>query len=182
MSKNYCKNCGIINDNDSKFCVRCGTNIDTVHPKKAVFNDYSSKDLNNAVEDYSRYVQIIAVLEIAFGVLAFIGSTIMWFLAFNLPKIIPHIENVDPEFAHFWPLVNNLLFLIAFALTTYGILSIIFGIGLYRFKSYGRIGTMVNGALGIFNVPIGTVFGIATLYVLTRPEMNVLFAKNKVVY
>ena len=107
MSKNYCKNCGTENDEDAKFCVRCGITIDYGVPsKKAVSNNYSLKDSSNAVGDYSSYVQIIAVLEIAYGVIIFVISSIVWFLAINLPKLINHIDDIDPEFTHFWPLIT----------------------------------------------------------------------------
>ncbi|OLS24929.1 MAG: hypothetical protein HeimC3_18050 [Candidatus Heimdallarchaeota archaeon LC_3] len=180
MSKNYYKNCGSLLDDDAKYCFRCGITVEYESPaKKLASFDFSSKDTSKKYNDYRSYIQVIAVLEIAFGILAFIGSTVIWFLVANLPEIMPHIGEVDPEFLQFWPLARNILVLVAFGLTIYGILSIIFGVSLYKFKSFGRIGTMVNAALGILNVPIGTIFGVTALYVLTRPETEVLFANNK---
>lgn len=40
------------------------------------------------------------------------------------------------------------------------------------------IGTMVIATLNLFNFPFGTVFGIATLYILSQPEVEQLYTKK----
>jgi hypothetical protein len=34
---------------------------------------------------------------------------------------------------------------------------------------------MVMGALSLINIPLGTIFGLFALYILTKPEAEALF-------
>jgi hypothetical protein len=86
-----------------------------------------------------------------------------------------YVDVQDPDFWKIWPVANSFLWVILILLIIYGIFNILAGVSLYRFNSFGRIGTMINGALGILNVPIGTIFGVASIYLLTRPEADVVF-------
>ncbi|UCG02660.1 MAG: hypothetical protein JSW11_01455 [Candidatus Heimdallarchaeota archaeon] len=57
----------------------------------------------------------------------------------------------------------------------FGIAQIVYGRRLLQYKSSGRIGTIVAGVLHLLNVPFGTAFGLAALFILTRPEVIDLF-------
>jgi hypothetical protein len=56
--------------------------------------------------------------------------------------------------------------------------NIIAGWGLIRFKSWARILTLVLAALDLVNVPIGTVLGIYTVWVILQDETEELFARG----
>ena len=75
------------------------------------------------------------------------------------------------------PVISVLLFVIAVVCFVYAFVSIISGKRLLQYQNSGRIGTMVIGALDLFNFPFGTVFGIAALYVLSQPEVVQLYTK-----
>ena len=176
MSKLYCSNCGGLLDEDGKFCSHCGMGVKgNKFSKEKISNEFT---VSNADQNYSSYrgnVQIIAILEIAFGMLALLGSAILGLIVVNVPKIVNFAEVNDATFWNAWPFASKFLWLLFILVIAYGILNILVGISLYKFNSFGRIGTMVNGALGILNVPFGTLFGIASIYLLTRPEADVVF-------
>jgi hypothetical protein len=53
------------------------------------------------------------------------------------------------------------------------------GFGLIKGKSWGRMLALVVGILGLFNVPIGTLIGLYTLWVLLPKEAETFFIKAK---
>ncbi|MFC1875095.1 hypothetical protein ACFLY3_02970 [Chloroflexota bacterium] len=54
-------------------------------------------------------------------------------------------------------------------------LSLAGGIGVLKAKSWGRIISMVNAILSLFNIPIGTAIGILVLMYLVKPEVREYF-------
>ena len=54
-------------------------------------------------------------------------------------------------------------------------IAIVSGIGLMREKRWGRVVGIVNAALSILLVPIGTVIGILVLIYLLKPEVREYF-------
>ncbi|MFW9929092.1 MAG: zinc-ribbon domain-containing protein [Candidatus Thorarchaeota archaeon] len=177
MTKMFCRNCGKELDYDSKFCSYCGVgSVNSGSSKAPSYVPTYNQDLTKSnINNYRSNIKLIAVIEIAIGALVLFGSTFLWIIRSQLPRMLTHMEINDPDFWKYWPLAQNFLTIIAVVLTLYGILCIIFGFGLLKYKSYGRIGTMMNAALALFSVPIGTIFGIAALYVLTRNETDELF-------
>lgn len=176
MSKVFCSNCGAELDEDSKYCARCGV---AAKNYKSQENTYFTKPggykQENNYSSYKGNVQIIAILEAASGIIILLATLIFGVILVNMPKIMNYVDVHDPEFWRIWPLASSFLWVLLIILVIYGIVNILLGVSLYRFNSFGRIGTMINGALGLFNVPIGTLFGIASIYLLTRPEAEVVF-------
>lgn len=58
-------------------------------------------------------------------------------------------------------------------------LSIAGGIGLLIGKNWGRIVSIVNAALNLLNIPIGTVIGILVLIYLTKSEVREYFEGSR---
>ena len=54
-------------------------------------------------------------------------------------------------------------------------LNIIAGVGLLKYKNWGRILSIILGILSLFNLPIGTALGIYTLWVVFNSETMQLF-------
>lgn len=57
-------------------------------------------------------------------------------------------------------------------MVAYFIIALMGGIGLLRGKEWGRILSIVQAALSLFCVPVGTVIGILILVYLTKPEVT----------
>ncbi|MFX0086056.1 MAG: hypothetical protein ACFFAU_10290, partial [Candidatus Hodarchaeota archaeon] len=73
--------------------------------------------------------------------------------------------------------LSVLLFFIALIVLAYAFAAILCGKRLLQYQNSGRIGTMVIAALNLFNIPFGTIFGVAALYVLSQPEVEQLYMK-----
>lgn len=56
--------------------------------------------------------------------------------------------------------------------------NIIAGWGLIRFKPWARILTLILAALDLVNVPVGTLLGIYTIWVILQDETEKLFSGN----
>ena len=54
-------------------------------------------------------------------------------------------------------------------------LSVAGGIGLLLGKNWGRIVSIVNAALNLISIPIGTIIGVLVLIYLTRSEVREYF-------
>jgi len=68
------------------------------------------------------------------------------------------------------------------ALLFFGVLAlpgILAGYGLLKRKQWGQILALIVGILGVFNVPIGTLIGIYTLFVLLQNTAEPYFASQE---
>ena len=171
----YCSKCGSVVGSEDMFCASCGAEL--AARKASTYVAGSSR-----LESFRGYIQIIGVVEIVFGVFALFIGLLLTFLAPLLYYLIQY-EAVEIEFENptlipqIAPIISVLLFGIALVCLVYAFVSILSGKRLLQYKNSGRIGTMVIGALNLFNFPFGTVFGLAALYVLSQPEVEQLYTK-----
>ena len=56
-----------------------------------------------------------------------------------------------------------------------GILDLITGFGLLKFKAWARILSILFGILNLFNFPLGTAIGVYTLVIMFNKEAEPLF-------
>lgn len=117
-----------------------------------------------------RHVNIVAILQIVFGSLLVLGGLAIG-LAFGFvdqfvddPTAIKVLGYVGT------PLV--VLFLL------FGGLMIAGAVGLFYCKPWARILTLVMGAMGLLNIPIGTLKGVYIIWVLVQSETVSLFEKG----
>jgi hypothetical protein len=116
------------------------------------------------------------VVEIVFGIFALlIGSLLILVVPLLDYALQFETENsVPPELM---PFLSVLLVGIAVVCFVYAFVSILSGKRLLQYDNSGRIGTMVIGALNLLNFPFGTLFGLAALFILSRPEVEQLYTK-----
>ncbi|MFW9853691.1 MAG: hypothetical protein ACFFFG_01430 [Candidatus Thorarchaeota archaeon] len=160
---NNCPNCGTYVDPKDFFCNSCGSALTSPQRPRT--------------KEVRGYIQIIGVVEIVFGIMAvFIGIILSVFTAY-LPVLLGYANlNSDIQnLADFTGVIQSFLVTIALIVFCYALASIFSGYKLMQYRSVGRAGTMVMGALNLFLIPVGTIFGIAALYILTRPEVEPLF-------
>ncbi|MHA2245568.1 MAG: hypothetical protein ACXADY_11435 [Candidatus Hodarchaeales archaeon] len=168
MSLNECPNCGELAKPNEFFCQSCGTAIST-SPQRP-----RTKEIRG-------YIQIIGVVEIVFGIMGIIGSVFIAFFAVFIPVLITDgvLESSEESSmltsTSIVSLIAILLGLIALTFLIFSIAAILSGIKLMQYKNSGRIGTMIIGAFSLFIIPVGTIFGVAALYLLTKPEVFPLF-------
>lgn len=118
-----------------------------------------------------KHVTVVGAIHIGFGVLGLIGAVAVFF-ALNFAKGMVGDDEVPTMVLSF--LAISLPVLIGFMST----LGLIGGIGLLGFKSWARYLVIVVAALGCLNIPIGTLKGVYSLWVLLQDDTIKLFERN----
>ncbi|MFW9779806.1 MAG: hypothetical protein ACFFE8_13205 [Candidatus Heimdallarchaeota archaeon] len=172
----YCTKCGSSVGAEDFFCQACGTELAVRKPG----NVYVPKPSRQ--ETYRGYIQILGVVEIVFGVFALLIGMALLALAplFNVLLRSGLIEEPETQviLMKIAPFLAVILFGVALVCLVYAFASIISGKRLMKYENSGRIGTMVIGALNLINLPFGTIFGIAALYLLSQPEVEQLYTQK----
>jgi mannitol-specific phosphotransferase system IIBC component len=118
-----------------------------------------------------KHVTVVGAIHIGFGILGLIGALAVFF-ALNFAKGFVDNEEVPTLVLSFLSL--SLPLLIGFMST----LGLVGGIGLLTYKGWARYLVIVVAALGCLNIPIGTLKGVYSLWVLLQDETVKLF-ENK---
>lgn len=117
-----------------------------------------------------KHVTVVAILQIVFGSLALVAALALGF-AFGLA------ENFADD-----PTATQVLGIIGVPLTVmfimFGGAMVAGGIGLLSCRKWARILTLIMGALGLLNIPIGTLKGVYIIWVLVQTETVSLFEKG----
>lgn len=115
-----------------------------------------------------KHVTVVAALHIGFGILGLIGA-IAAFFALRFARGFVLGDEVPTMVLGFLSLSVPLL--IGF-LSTLGLVG---GIGLLSYQSWARYLVIVVAALGCLNIPIGTLKGVYSLWVLLQDDTIKLF-------
>lgn len=120
-----------------------------------------------------KHVTVVGAIHIGFG---FIGLILALgaFFALNFAKGVVGNEEIPSMVLSF--LSISVPMLIGF-LSTLGLVG---GIGLLSFQPWARYLIMVVAAIGCLNIPIGTLKGVYSLWVLLQDETLNLFNQGKV--
>jgi hypothetical protein len=118
-----------------------------------------------------KHVTVVGAIHIGFGILGLIGAVIVFF-ALQFAKGFVNNEELPTIILKF--LSISLPLLIGFMST----LGLVGGIGLLTFQPWARYLVIVVAALGCINIPIGTLKGVYSLWVLLQDETIKLFQKN----
>jgi len=115
-----------------------------------------------------KHVTVVGAIHIGFGILGLIGA-IAAFFALNFAKGFVGGEEIPTMILGF--LSVSVPILIGF-LSTLGLVG---GIGLLSYQVWARYLVIVVAALGCLNIPIGTLKGVYSLWVLLQDETIKLF-------
>jgi len=117
-----------------------------------------------------KHITLVAVLNIGFGVMGLLFAFVA-FLAIAGGGII----SGDPD-------AMIITMIVASSITIFFIIislpDLIGGIGLLKRRGWARILVMIIAVLDLFIIPIGTVIGVYTLWVLMNDETAKLFAQG----
>lgn len=176
-----CQNCGAKYKEQIEFCEECGKNrmeLESLHKKKNTIVNGTNIALNNKLQGQ---IQIIAVIEIAFGIIGLLIGLLFLIIAPFMDEIVrvSSLESGEPilMYQDFFMLMFLLLgsFFVIFS-----VLGIFSGIKLYNLQNNGRFGTMIIACLMLVIVPFGTVFAIISLVLLSKPEtIELMRERNK---
>jgi len=115
-----------------------------------------------------KHVTVVGAIHIGFGILGLVGAVAVFF-ALNFAR--GFVENDETGVIVLKFLSVSLPLLIGFMST----LGLVGGVGLLAFKSWARYLIIVTSALGCLNIPIGTLKGVYSLWVLLQDETIKLF-------
>lgn len=118
-----------------------------------------------------KHVVVVGAIHIGFGFIGLIGAVAV-FVALRFAKGFLGGEDIPQMVLSF--LSVSLPLLIGFMST----LGLVGGIGLLSFQSWARYLIIVVAALGCLNIPIGTLKGVYSLWVLLQDETIRLFEKR----
>ncbi|MHA1226614.1 MAG: zinc-ribbon domain-containing protein [Candidatus Hodarchaeales archaeon] len=159
-----CPKCGNEVTEYDNFCPNCGFNLQSMKHKHQPVT-------TSKVEEYKSYIQILGIIEIAFGIFSLVIALLTFIsvlFVFPFPKFATGSAYI--------PIITLITAVFVILIIIYGTLSITFGRQLLQYKNSGRLGTMIIGAISLMAMPFGTAFGIAALYILTKPEVEPLFS------
>lgn len=119
-----------------------------------------------------KHVTVVGAIHIGFGLLGLIGAMAAFF-ALNFARQMVGGEEIPSIVLKF--LSVSVPLLVGF-LSTLGLVG---GIGLLSFQPWARYLIIVVAALGCLNIPIGTLKGVYSLWVLLQDETLRLFNEKQ---
>jgi hypothetical protein len=120
-----------------------------------------------------KHVTVVGAIHIGFGFIGLIGALAAFF-GLNFARSVVGNEEIPAMVLRF--LSVSVPLLIGF-LSTLGLVG---GIGLLSFQPWARYLVMIVAAIGCLNIPIGTLKGVYSLWVLLQDETLILFNQGKV--
>jgi O-antigen/teichoic acid export membrane protein len=118
-----------------------------------------------------KHVTVVGAIHIGFGILGLIGAIVVFF-ALSFAKGFIENEEVPTMILGFLSISLPLLIGV---MSTLGLIG---GIGLLSFSSWARYLVIVVAALGCLFIPIGTLSGVYSLWVLLQDDTIKLFEKK----
>jgi len=119
----------------------------------------------------NKHVVVVGAIHIGFGFIGLIGAVAVLF-ALNFAKGFVTGEEIPQMVLGF--LSISLPLLIGFMST----LGLVGGIGLLSYQPWARYLIIVVAALGCLNIPIGTLKGVYSLWVLLQDDTIRLFKRE----
>jgi mannitol-specific phosphotransferase system IIBC component len=120
-----------------------------------------------------KHVTAVGSIQIAFSVLGLIGAFVVFF-ALNFARGFVDNDEIATMVLRFIGTILPLIIGLASALGLVG------AIALLSYQPWARILVIVVAALGCLNIPIGTLVGVYSIWVLMQDETVKLFkAKNE---
>jgi hypothetical protein len=118
-----------------------------------------------------KHVTVVGAIHIGFGILGLIAAVVTFFV---FSFLIGVVGNDDVPVMLFSILRICVPILIGFNST----LGLVGGIGLLTFQPWARYVVIVAAALGCLNIPIGTLKGVYSLWVLLQDDTVKLFEQK----
>ncbi len=121
------------------------------------------------------HIQILAILNIAWGALGFLGALLIFLIFGGAMGIIGVAAHNDPGAGIAIPIVGLVGGVIFLIIVITSVPSLVIGIGLLRCASWSRIAGIILSAVHLLNIPFGTALGIYGLWVLLSRDSLPLF-------
>ena len=121
----------------------------------------------------AEHVKIVAVLHIVLGLLTILAGIAVLAVFGGIATFIGVSGSTDALPAV--PIVGGIGGVIFLVLCVIGVPGIVAGIGMLKFRPWGRILGIIVSGIDLVHVPFGTALGIYGLWVLLSREGELLF-------
>ena len=120
------------------------------------------------------HVKVVGVLNIAIGACGLLGAVVLM-LVFGVGAGILGASG-DPDAAVALPIIGLTGTALVILILALSLPAVIVGIGLFRLHPWARIGGIVLSIFHLVWIPIGTIIGVYSLWVLFSKDAERLFA------
>lgn len=120
------------------------------------------------VSKMRKHVTVVGALQIGFSTLWLIAAIVL-LIVFNFAKGFVENDEVAVRVLGF------LSYILPAFIGTIALLGLIGGIALLSYRSWARVLVIIVSALGCLNIPIGTLVGVYTIWVLMQDETVKMF-------
>jgi hypothetical protein len=121
------------------------------------------------VSKMKKHVTVVGALQIGFSTLWLIAAIVL-LIVFNFAKGFVENDEVAVRVLGF------LSYILPAFIGTIALLGLIGGIALLSYRSWARVLVIIISALGCLNIPIGTLVGVYTIWVLMQDETVKMFS------
>jgi hypothetical protein len=122
-----------------------------------------------------KHITLVGILNIVYRSLSIIGALVLFALAFGFRYLMEFISRFDHNEMHEIP--PEALNIVPIILTFVGVLIMIFAIagivgavGVLKKKEWGRITLLIVSFFSLLSIPLGTILGVYSIWVLLNDE------------
>ena len=113
------------------------------------------------------HIQLLGILHIVYSALAFIAGGIIFLLFLGIGAFVGSIEDLpEPAQSGVPAILLTIGFVVGCVFLLLSIPGIVGGIGLLNRKEWARILVLVIGFFDLLHIPLGTILGVYTIWVL----------------
>jgi hypothetical protein len=118
-----------------------------------------------------KHVTAIGAINLGFGIIGLVGA-VFAFWVLNFAKGFVEGDEIP------YMVLSFIAFSVPALICLLSTLGLVGGIGLLMFRSWARYVAIVTAALGCFVIPVGTLIGVYSLWVLFQDDTIKLFENN----
>ncbi|MGD0036559.1 MAG: hypothetical protein ABSC53_04615 [Bacteroidota bacterium] len=127
-----------------------------------------------------KHISLVGILNIVYNALGLIGAFVLFAIAigfryfFELISRCGHhgMDEIPPEVMGIVPFI---LTIVGILVLTFSIIGIIGAVGVLKKKEWGRIIMLVTSFFNLIRIPLGTILGVYSIWVLLNDETIRLF-------
>jgi hypothetical protein len=122
-----------------------------------------------------KHIQLVGILNLVYRSIAILGSLVLFVLAAGFVSFFEYLirwgsirpDEVPLEVLHIVPFLLAMIGAIVFIVSVIGIIG---AIGVLKKKEWGRIVLLVISFFSLLRIPLGTLLGIYSIWVLLHSE------------
>jgi len=127
-----------------------------------------------------KHITLVGILNIVYRAIAIIGAIVLFLIAYGfnfIMRIISRFDHTDmqevtPEVFCF---IQTILATIGILILIFAVAGIIGSIGVLKRKEWGRITLLIVSFFSLLSIPLGTILGVYSIWVLLNDETIRLF-------